>query len=137
MGTLSEPHHDRQGLCAGRALPDLTEGEAALDAFLEELFTSEGVIKTGFELAGDLKNLCRSYPHLRCFSQVRLVASPSPPPPPLSPVNTQPLLDLQRCLRKQASLPQRCLFFSFASLALYNDLQRGRIRQTRMHSHVP
>lgn len=52
--------------------------EAAVSAFLDELFTSENIVKAGFAFNSDLRYLCRSFPHLPCFQerQVRAFVLP-------------------------------------------------------------
>ena len=45
----------------------MTEREAALSDCLGALFSAQHIVKAGFGLQGDLKYLCRSFPHLPCF----------------------------------------------------------------------
>ena len=52
---------------AGGSLPALSEREAALSDCLVALFSAQHIVKAGFGLQGDLKYLCRSFPHLPCF----------------------------------------------------------------------
>ena len=40
---------------------------SALDECIAEIFKAAGVIKLGFAFSGDLRELRRSYPSLRCF----------------------------------------------------------------------
>lgn len=41
----------------------------AVSDFLEELFNAKHIVKAGFELHGDVKYLCRAFPHMPCFQE--------------------------------------------------------------------
>lgn len=53
----------------GSDLPKLNAREAALDGFLGALFAANDIVKAGFAFQGDLRNLCRSFPHMHSFGQ--------------------------------------------------------------------
>ena len=65
----------------------MTEREAALSDCLGALFSAQHIVKAGFGLQGDLKYLCRSFPHLPCFRcpEVMLVTLETHRPVPVSP----------------------------------------------------